>query len=87
MATVAQTPNVSKAFYCTLYDDQHGVLGKVDGQLYFFGDDGQVLDYEPEMAPWTCILGEVALTETARLLDTLHGGAAWIATHRQMEVT
>jgi hypothetical protein len=30
-------------------------------------------------------LGEVGLAETAALMDRLHGGAAWIATHRMQE--
>jgi hypothetical protein len=74
-----------KAFYCTLYD-AHGVLGKVDGTIYFFGDDGSITEFTPDMSPWVCILGQVALTETARLLDALHGGAAAIACGRRQEV-
>ena len=87
MATVAQpttTRKAPKSFYCTLYED-NGILGKVDGQIYFFNPDtGAVMEYEPEMAPWTCILGEVGLAETARICDAIRGGAAQIATTREM---
>jgi hypothetical protein len=86
MTTLAASPTISKAFYCTLYNDEnHGVLGKVDGTIYFFADSGAITEFEPAMAPWLTLNGEVALAETARILDALHG-AAWIATHRQMEV-
>lgn len=88
MATLTTQPRkVNKAFYATLYNDElHGVLGQVDGTLYFFGEDGQVLSYEPTMAPWLTILGEVGLAEAQALADRRHGSAPWIATHRQMEV-
>jgi hypothetical protein len=88
MQTVHETTTTRKApraFYATLYNDEiHGVLAQVEGQLHFFTDAGEVLDYEPTMAPWLTILGEVGVTETARLLDTMHGGAAAICTSRQM---
>ena len=38
MATLLETPPTRKApksFYCTLYDE-NGLLGKVDGVIYFF---------------------------------------------------
>ena len=74
-----------KAFYALLYE-RHGILGKVNGRIYFFDDDGSVVDFEPEMAVFTTVLGQAALADTARLLDALHGGAAAIACTRQMEV-
>jgi hypothetical protein len=78
-------PNV-KAFRALLYE-RPGVLGKLaDGRIYFFDDDGSVVDFEPEMAVFTTVLGQAALADTARLLDALHGGAAAIACTRQMEV-
>jgi hypothetical protein len=87
MATVAQTPTVRKAFYATLYDDQHGVLGKLDdGRIYFFAADGQIIDYEPEMAPWVCIFGEVGLVEAQKLADIRHGGHWKVACDRAQEV-
>jgi hypothetical protein len=88
MATVAvQTParKTPRAFYATLYNGElHGVLTQVHGQISFFADDGQILDYEPTMAPWLTLLGECSLTETARILDRVAGGAAQIACDRQM---
>jgi hypothetical protein len=85
MASVATpAPKSNKAFRATVYD-QAGTLVKVDGQIWFMTAD-DVVPFEVEMAPFTCVLGEVGLAETARLLDTLHGGAAWIATHRAQEV-
>ena len=74
-----------KAFYAVLYD-RTGVLGKVDGRIFFFDDDGRVVDYGPEHAVFTTVLGRTDLADTQQLLDRLHGGAAWIATHRAMEV-
>jgi hypothetical protein len=85
MQTVAQTTRTSKpakAFYAMLYDNEHGILGKIDGEILFFRDDGEIIAYEPEMAPWTTILGEVAASETALLLDTMRGGYAKIACTR-----
>jgi hypothetical protein len=75
-----------KAFYALLYE-RHGILGKVDGRIYFFDDNGEVVDYEPEMAPWVCILGEVVLADTQRLMDVIvHGGYATVACSRLQEV-
>jgi hypothetical protein len=86
MATVpTTTPKVNKAFRCTIFDEP-GTLGKVADVLYFFAADGRIEPFEPEMAPWTCILGEIGLSECQALTDRRHGGRAWIATHRLMEV-
>jgi hypothetical protein len=74
-----------KAFYALLYE-RPGVLGKVDGRIYFFDDDGAIVDFEPEHAVFTTILGRCDLAETQALLDRLHGSAPWICTHRLMEV-
>jgi len=88
MQSLAQTTTVAKppkAFRATLYDEP-GTLGKLNDIIYFFGDDGTITDYEPEMAPWVCILGEVGLSETQALMDRLHGGAVAIACQRAQEV-
>jgi hypothetical protein len=89
MATVLETTPARKApksFYATLYDE-HGILGKVDGTIYFFADDGSITEFSPEMSPWVCILGEAGIADTQALMDRLHGGAARIAcTRRQIEV-
>jgi regulation of enolase protein 1 (concanavalin A-like superfamily) len=75
-----------KAFYAHLYD-QSGVLGKVDGTIYFFGDDGTITEYEPDMANFCTVLGETSLADTQRIMDRLHGGATFICTHRAQEVS
>jgi hypothetical protein len=78
-------PNV-KAFYAIL-DDTHGVLTKVHGTMYFMASDsGDITEIEPEHCPFLMPLGEVGLAECQALQDRLHGGAAWIATHRLQEV-
>jgi hypothetical protein len=85
MRTLPVTPKNVKAFYCVLFD-RNGILGKVDGTIYFFAEDGEIVDYEPDMANFCTVLGQTDLAETQQLLDRLHGGAAWIATHRLQEV-
>ena len=72
-----------KAFYAVLYD-RPGVLGKVDGRIYFFDDDGSIVDYEPEMAVFTTVLGRTDLADTQRVLDVVvHHGYAAICTSRE----
>jgi hypothetical protein len=85
MQTLAVAEPDVKAFYCTVYD-QDAIIGKIDGRIYLFGTDGSVTDYEPEMAPWVCILGRTDIADTQQLMARLHGGYAQIACHRQMEV-
>jgi hypothetical protein len=80
MATVA-----AKSYFSNLYDES-GVLAKVHGELVFFGDDGAITTVEPADVNFLVILGKCGLTQTQQLMDRLHGGAAFIATHRQMEV-
>jgi hypothetical protein len=90
MTTLAPLPvarNISKAFYCTLYNDEnHGVLLKVDHVIYFMADGGELTEYEPEMAPWLTLNGEVGLSECQALQDTMAGGAPRICTSRDLEV-
>jgi len=76
-------PNV-KAFYATVYD-LPARLVKVNGIIYVVTDD-DVQPFEVEMAPFTCVLGEVGLADTQALMDRLHGNYAMIACNRQMEV-
>ena len=78
--TVAQ-----KSFFAHLYDAA-GVLAKVDGELVFFSDAGNIVTIEPQDCTFLTVLGEVGLAETARLLDTMRGGAAAISTSRLQEV-
>jgi regulation of enolase protein 1 (concanavalin A-like superfamily) len=79
-ATVAQTQTVNKAFRATVYD-QAGTLVKVEGQIWFVTAD-DLVPFEVEMAPFTCVLGEVGLSDTQQLMDQLHGGYAAIACGR-----
>ena len=74
-----------KAFFAHL-DDASGVLAKVDADLVFFGDDDTITTVHPVMIPALTVLGECGLAETQRVLDTVHHGSAWIATHRLQEV-
>jgi hypothetical protein len=85
MQTLAVAEKNVKAFYCVLFD-QHGILGKVDGSIYFFGDDGEIITYEPEMANFCTVLARTDIADTQKIMDQLHGGAAAICTSRQMEV-
>jgi hypothetical protein len=78
-------PNV-KAFRALLYE-RPGVLGKLaDGRIYFFDDDGSVVDFEPEHAVFTTVLGCCDLAAMQALLDRLHGSAVGICLTRRQEV-
>jgi len=79
---VAEAP--VKAFYAHVYD-QAVTLVKTAGQIWVVRE-ASIEPFEIEMAPFTCVLGEVGLSESARIMDRVHGGAAWIATHRAQEV-
>jgi hypothetical protein len=79
MATVAQ-----KTFYANLYDAA-GTLARVDNALVFFGDNGEITTVEPGDINFLVVLGECGVANTQQLMDRLHGGAAWIATHRAQE--
>jgi hypothetical protein len=82
MATVTRTTQKSnKAFRATVYD-QAGTLVKVDGQIWFMTDE-DVVPFEVEMAPFTCVLGECGLADTQRIMDVVvHGGYAAVACTR-----
>ncbi len=81
MATVAQ-----KSFFAHLFDES-GVLAKVDGELVFFGDNGDITTVEPSMCNFLTVLGEIGLADTQAIMDRMHGGYAAIACTRQnMEV-
>lgn len=87
MTTIAQplTPRKPSAYHATVYDEP-GIVGKINGRLYFFADDGRILDYEVEMAPFTCVLGAVSIAETQAIEDRMAGGAVGIACTRRQEV-
>ena len=85
MAKVATaTQKINRAFRATVYDEP-GTLVKVNGQIWFMTED-DVVPFEVEMAPFTCVLGEIGLFETQAVIDKIHGGTAAIACNRQMEV-
>jgi hypothetical protein len=86
MATVPVIRTIGKVFRCTIYDEP-GALSKVNGQITFFRDsDSAIIDFEPEMAPWTCILGEIGLSACQALTDKRHGGYPGVCTTRAQEV-
>jgi hypothetical protein len=89
MATLANSTasrKPAKAFYAIL-DETHGALTKLDGTIYFFDAvAGTITEIEPEHTPFLTVLGEIGLADTQKIMDEIHGGAAWIATHRAMEV-
>ena len=85
MTTLPSAEPKVNAFYAVLYE-RSGVLGKVDGRIYFFGDDGSVVEYEPDMAVFTTVLGRTDLADTQKILDQLHGGYAAVACGRGQEV-
>ena len=84
MATVAATPTkVNKAFYGFL-DAEHGVFTLLDGVVVFMATETAELRIVERGMAWQAC-GEVGLCETQAIMDRLHGGAAWIATHRNQE--
>ena len=87
-ATLTQTqpPRKAPRAYRAIQDETAGTLTQLDGILYFFSDAGDFTTVEPAHLNFLTILGEVGLAETQQILDAMHGGCAWIATHRQMEV-
>jgi hypothetical protein len=74
-----------KAFRCTI-DDEPGTLGQLDHVIYFFPDEGGMVEFTVEMAGRNvCLLGEVGIQQAAVLADRRWGGAAKIATTRASE--
>jgi hypothetical protein len=78
MASVAP-----KSFYAHLFEDS-GVLAKVDGELVFFGDNGDITTVEPSMINFLSVLGECGVADTQRRMDVVvHGGYAAVACSRE----
>lgn len=75
-ATVAR-----KVFFANLYDAS-GTLAKVDGELVFFGDNGEITTVEPSDINFLVVLGEVGTANARQLMDRLAGGPAMIACSR-----
>jgi hypothetical protein len=68
--------------------DEAGALAKIDGTIYFMAHaTGAITAIEPEHCTFLTVLGEIGLADTQQIMDRMHGGYAWIATHRaQIEV-
>ena len=66
--------------------DEPGKLAKVEGELVFFGDNGDITTVEPAMLNFLTVLGEVGVSATQQIMDRIHGGAAAIACSRAQEV-
>ena len=83
MQTVPQ-PRI-KAKFAHLYDEAVQIA-KVNDVLYVFHADGMVEPFEVEMAPFTTVLGDVALAETAAMWDRISGGPVGVCLSRRQEV-
>jgi hypothetical protein len=81
MATIPQ-PTI-KAKYATVYDEP-ATIAKVNDVLYVIYPDGRIEDFEVEMAPFTVVLGDVAVSELQGMWDRIAGGPAQIVCQRQM---
>jgi hypothetical protein len=82
MATVMESPKAGKTFYATLYDES-GLMGKVKSVIYFLRySDGEVIEFEPTMSPWVCILGEAGIADSQQIADRVAGGYAALACSR-----
>jgi hypothetical protein len=73
-----------KAFYAHL-DDQVGALTKVHGILYFVAEEGAIVEVEPAMVNFLCVLGEMTMADAQRVEDLMNGGYAAIACTRNQE--
>jgi len=85
MRTLPVGDTTVKAFYAILFDD-HGILSKLGSTIYFFGDDGSVVEYELDMANFCTVLGEAAVADTQQIADRMRGNYARIACSREMGV-
>lgn len=87
MATATLTPSAParkapKAFNAIL-DDTEGMLTQVDGQLYFLAHDTEELTaIQPEHCNFLVVLGEIGLSATQNILDSIHGNLAGLACSR-----
>jgi hypothetical protein len=79
--TQPMTGHKTRAFYAHL-DDQAGALTKVHGILYFIADDDTIVEVQPSMINFLCVLGEMECSDAQRLADLMDGGAAAIACTR-----
>ena len=71
-----------KAKYAMVYDIP-ATIAKVNGRYFVIYEDGRIEDFAIEMAPFTVVLGDVAVAETQAMWDRIAGGAARIACSRE----
>jgi hypothetical protein len=85
MPTVTDATRPNKCFYATVYDEP-AQLVQVDGRIFVVTEDS-IEPFEVEMAPFTCVLGEIGLCDTQHIMDMIvRRGYAAIACNRpQME--
>lgn len=81
----APTQKSNKVFRATLRDEP-GTLTKLDGEILFFHDSGEMVSIEPEDCVWLCVLAEMGLSEAQALADRRHGGSVMVACTRAQEV-
>jgi hypothetical protein len=79
------TTQVNKVFRATLRDEP-GTLTKLNGEILFFHDTGEIVSIDPEDCVWLCLLAEVGLSQAQELADQRHGGPIGLALTRRQEV-
>jgi hypothetical protein len=88
MATVAEITTARKpstAFYAIL-DETNGALTKVNGTMYFVGEDATITEITPAHINFLVVLGEMLLSDGQRIADLMAGGYAGVACSRAMQV-
>jgi hypothetical protein len=83
IATLPQ-PTI-QAKYAIVYDAP-ARIAKVNQALYVLYDDSRVEDFSIEMAPFTVVLGDVAISELQAMWDRVAGGPVNICLGRKMGV-
>ena len=82
VATSTASRKAPRAYRATLRDEA-GTLAKLDGEILFFNDEtGDIITIEPEDCVWLCVLGEIGLADTQKIMDEIHGGYAAITCSR-----
>lgn len=79
--TVPETRTIGKVFYAHLFE-QAGALVRVNGIITFVGDDGEIVEVEPSMINFLCVLGQMTLSDGQRIADLMAGGYAGVACSR-----
>jgi hypothetical protein len=87
-ATMTQTTTTRKpstAFYAIL-DETNGALTKVNGTMYFVGEDATITEITPAHINFLVVLGAMQMSDAQRIDDLMAGGPAAIACSRTMQV-